>query len=265
MEHGPQTATSHSDPAAPECQSDNESLLDRFNAYFATVTENTEASICEAQRIRYQVYCVENQFEKTDRFADGMEHDAFDCRARVSLIIYRPTRQAIGTVRLILPNGRNRADSFPMQQICRHPALKGGGFLPLATTAEVSRFSISKQFRRRKTDGLYEGEKSAPANVPMDQRTSGPLMSLGLIQTLVQMSAEEGITHWCAAMEPRLLRLLAGMGIRFKPLGAMIEYHGLRQPCYCEVDRVLRSVKKERPAFWEVLTDKGRLQNPNCQ
>src|SRR6266478_220690 len=84
-------------------------------------------------------------------------------------------------------------------------------------------------------------------------------MRLGLIQALVQMSARHGITHWCAAMEPTLLRMLSAMAIRFRPVGPLVEYHGLRQPCYCVVAEILEAVRRERPSFWAVLTDGGTL------
>jgi len=142
--------------------------------------------------------------------------------------------------------------SFPVQQLCKHPQLK---LLPLDQLAEVSRFSISKQFRRRQCDTLYEG--SEPRR---EGRGLAPLMSLGLIQSLVSMSAEHGITHWCATMEPTLLRLLAAMSIRFEPLGPLVRYHGTRQPCYCEVGPMLQRVKNEQRPLWDVLTGGGASQ-----
>jgi N-acyl amino acid synthase of PEP-CTERM/exosortase system len=84
-------------------------------------------------------------------------------------------------------------------------------------------------------------------------------MRLGLMQMLVRMSVQNGITHLLAVMEPKLLRMLAAMAINFEPLGGMIEYHGWRQPCFCNLADVLRCVKRERPAFWNVLTDGGTL------
>ena len=84
-------------------------------------------------------------------------------------------------------------------------------------------------------------------------------MSLGLIQSLVSMSVQHGITHWCALMEPKLLRMLAAMAIHFKPMGAPVEYHGLRQPCYCHVGTVLDRVRREQPMFWQILTDADTL------
>jgi N-acyl amino acid synthase of PEP-CTERM/exosortase system len=93
----------------------------------------------------------------------------------------------------------------------------------------------------------------------MEPRHCGPLMRLGLIQMLVRMSRENGITHWLAVMEPRLLRMLAAMAIHFQPIGGMVEHHGWRQPCFCNMADVLRRVKAERPAFWDVLTAGGTL------
>ena len=84
-------------------------------------------------------------------------------------------------------------------------------------------------------------------------------MRLGLIQTLVRMSTQHGITHWLAVMEPKLLRMLAAMAIRFEPIGGMVEYHGWRPPCFCNLADVLQRMKRERPAFWAVLTVGGTL------
>ena len=60
-------------------------------------------------------------------------------------------------------------------------------------------------------------------------------------------------------MEPTLLRMLAAMAIRFRAVGPLVEFHGLRQPCYCNLADILEAVRRERPAFWSVLTDGGVL------
>jgi N-acyl amino acid synthase of PEP-CTERM/exosortase system len=88
-------------------------------------------------------------------------------------------------------------------------------------------------------------------------RRAEPLMSLGLIQGLVRMSAVHRITHWCAVMEPKMLRMLSAMGIHFVPVGELVEYHGYRQLCFVEVAAILRSMQHERPSFWEIVADRG--------
>ena len=84
-------------------------------------------------------------------------------------------------------------------------------------------------------------------------------LPLGLIRSCVEMSVREGITHWAAMMEPALLRLLTRLGIHFNPLGPLVDHHGRRQPCWVDLDVMLRRVFAERPDVWDVITDGGRL------
>jgi N-acyl-L-homoserine lactone synthetase len=222
----------------PQC---DHGLLQQFRAQFAVLTADTPERIRTAQQVRHQVYCVEHAHEKPQN-DDRIEADEFDAHAAHSLLIHRSSHAAVGTVRLILPRTNELNHSFAVQRVMGESALMMFNQLPLASTAEVSRFSISRQLRNM----------AVPSQ-------SGPLMRLGLIQALVRMSREHGITHWCAAMEPTLLRMLSAMAIRFRPIGPLIEYHGLRQPAYCVLSDVLNAVRHERPTFWSILTDGGAL------
>ena len=230
-----------------------ETLLDRFNRHFRTVPADTPDLIRRAQEIRYQVYCVERQFENPADHPDHREKDKFDAHSVHSLLVQQATGHAVGTVRLVLPRRDAPAASFAIQRVVERTVLAP---LPIATTAEVSRFSISKQFRDLTAETLSGAERVGPSTA---LKWTSPLMSLGLIQTLVAMSARHGITHWCALMEPKLLRMLAAMAIHFKPLGPLVEHHGIRQPCYCHVATILDRVKHDRPMFWQILTDGGRI------
>jgi N-acyl-L-homoserine lactone synthetase len=225
-------------PDEPNC--DNALLL-QLRAEFKVVNADTHERVRTAQQIRHQVYCVENSHEKPQH-DEGIEADEFDFHAAHSLLIHRGTEAAVGTVRLILPRTGGLHHSFAVQRVLGESALSLFNQLPLTSTAEVSRFSISRQLRSMTVAGH-----------------SGPLMRLGLIQALVRMSRQHGITHWCAAMEPTLLRMLSAMAIRFRPIGPLVEYHGLRQPSYCVLADVLNAVRYERPTFWSILTDGGVL------
>ena len=86
-----------------------------------------------------------------------------------------------------------------------------------------------------------------------------PNFTLGLMNGIVRMSAENGISEWFAVMEPTLLRLLARFGIYFSPIGPVVDYHGMRQPCHADINNLLERVRKERPEVWEIITDNGRL------
>ena len=233
------------------------SLLERLNFYFDVLVADTPALRRQAHQIRYAVYCVETGFEDAAAFSDGLERDAFDTHAVHGLLVHKSTAQAVGTVRLVLPVKEDLYHCFAVQGVTNHPAFGSSAFLPLASTAEVSRFCISRQFRRRANDTMYD--EAETERIESRDRRSGPLMRLGLIQILIRMSVEHGITHWCAVMEPTLLRMLDAMAIRFTRHGPLVEHHGLRQPCSCNIAEALSAVRRERPEYWDVLTNAGKI------
>ena len=195
------------------------------------------ALLTKVYELRYQVYCTERGFEKGTQQPGqaGMESDDFDVRSRHIALIDRHTSQLVGTARMVQSVPASACSGFPMQTVC-NPSLFEK--FPLDTTVEISRFAISKQRR---------------------SATSAALMRMGLIRGLVRLSAELGVTHWCAVMEPTLLRLLSMTAIYFEPLGPAVEYHGLRQPCFSRLDRLLERVKQGRPEIWNYLTEGGEI------
>jgi N-acyl amino acid synthase of PEP-CTERM/exosortase system len=234
--------------------------LARFNTYFETRLADSAQSIRVSQAIRYQVYCVEHPHEKSDNAA-GLEIDEFDSHSVHGLLIHRASTMATGTVRLVLPLRDAPESSFAVQAFVDPQTLQKAG-LPLLSTAEISRFCISQQFRRRVYDTPYgeldtistEAERRA-------ERRSGPLMRLGLMQAIVRMSSEHRLTHWCALMEPTLLRMLDAMGVHFTRIGGLVQYHGLRQPCTGNIAEMLDGLKREHADLWDVIKSEGVLAN----
>ncbi|KFI19710.1 hypothetical protein IB75_06960, partial [Nitrosococcus oceani C-27] len=62
-------------------------------------------------------------------------------------------------MRLVLPSEDNPALTLPINQLCRELLLNDLNLLPRSTLAEVSRFAVSKNFRRRL------GEASSPSGI----------------------------------------------------------------------------------------------------
>src|SRR5258706_4891072 len=116
-------------------------LLRLFDFHFEAIDATSSEMIAIAHQIRYQVYCVEHALEWEANHPDGLEQDEFDNHAANGLLFDRASDSAVGTVRLILPLHDRIDESFAIQRICDHPALKGSSTLPLHSTAEVSRFS----------------------------------------------------------------------------------------------------------------------------
>jgi N-acyl amino acid synthase of PEP-CTERM/exosortase system len=230
----------------------DESLVDRFDTYFQLLSANSQDLIERAFALRYQVYCLERQFEDPAEQPDGLEVDEYDRHAVHSLLVHRPQDAAIGTARLILPQGRPH--SLPIQQLLKKNGLNARDYFPNDAVAEVSRFAISKEFRRRNVD-------IGPSSTPGRRDRHGNLPCLGLLQVLLRQSIELGIDYWAAVMEPQLLRMLAMMGVRFHPIGPLVSYHGLRQPSFCHLPQMLRNLALTKPDCWSVVTNNGELMS----
>jgi N-acyl amino acid synthase of PEP-CTERM/exosortase system len=226
-----------SGPAAVES-----GIYDLFKRHLSVVAADTEALLDQVFRLRYQVYCVERGFENAAEHPDGRERDHDDGRSLHFLVLDRASGEAAGTVRLILPQ---IGSELPVIRLARNT----GGMLPAHSTAEVSRFAVTKAFRRP----LATSWSSA-----RDRRSGLPIIAFGLIQAIVMMSAVGGITHIVAMMEPALLRLLRRMSIEFYPVGGLVEHHGLRQPGWAAMGHLCQRVKECHRELWEIATDAGR-------
>lgn len=207
--------------------------LDAFKQSVTVGFVETRADLIEAQRLRYQVFCQEHDILDSK---DGIEADRFDGNSR-HVILRKRSGEIVGTARLVPCDPDSPFNSMPMQQVCPVETFLG---MPMITTGEVSRFSISRQRR------------------DVGERTDH-LMRLGLMRGILEASREKGVTHWCAAMELSLLRLLRYASIRFEAIGEPIDYRGLRQPAVAQISTVLERGQRERPAFWDYVTDGGRL------
>jgi N-acyl-L-homoserine lactone synthetase len=194
---------------------------------------DTPELISEVFRLRYQVYCVENGYEPG---CNGMESDEFDSDARHVLLIHRASGEPVGTVRIVPSSPTLGVRGLPMSAVCPPSVMRN---LPPRTTGEISRFALSKQRR-------------------MSCR-AGSMVRLGLMQGIVRLSGELGLTDWCAIMEPVLLRLLRLNAIHFAPLGPLVEHHGLRQPSYGNIARVLAQMWAQQWDVWNYITLGGTL------
>lgn len=85
-----------------------------------------------------------------------------------------------------------------------------------------------------------------------------PFMALGLMKMVFAMCKEHSIRQCCAVMEPSLLRLLDKLGIRFEPVGGLIEHHGLRQICFVTNCNLYETLLRERPDVLDMMTEGGR-------
>lgn len=241
-------------------------LCELFGRYFDVITDDTSWVADEAFKLRYQVYCIEQGFEDASQFKDKREFDDFDCRSAHAIIRHKPSGNTAATLRLVLPDPENLHTPFPIEQHCGDyarlvsPILQG---VPRDSIAEISRFAISKDFKRR------FGEAGTVAGIGPDrdkyfeQDVGGkrviPHLILGLFAAVFRMSVERKITHWYAVMDLSLLRLLSRFGIDFVPVGDMVDYHGLRQPCLGNVEEAVNKLWEKHLDAWNLVTVDGAL------
>lgn len=239
---------------------------ERFFEYFYVELADTPELIREVMSLRYQIYCQECEYENPRNFQDGLEKDEFDQGSAHALLRHRATREVAGTVRLIRPNQEIENGLLPVELNCQIDS----GFrqklshVPREQIAEISRFAVSKQFRRR----LYErhnvhgvSEMAGVSSFREERRSLMPLMTLGLLQAIFIMSYAQNVTYWVAVMEPRLLRLLKGLGVVLTQVGPVANYHGDRIPCAGAVSDVLAGLRQSRPDIWGFV-NKGDIKIP---
>jgi N-acyl amino acid synthase of PEP-CTERM/exosortase system len=223
-----------------------------YEQYFAVVRATTPALRYEAYRLRYQVYCVENPFEDPSQHAGECETDQEDDRSVHTLLLYRRTGEAAGTSRVILPQ-KERFRPLPVAGLLSEPDRRRFDEFPAYQTAEVSRFAVSKQFRRRRGEERYadialaNGDAASPAG----ERRLMPYITLGLLRGVFGICLEHGVTHIAAVMEPPLIRILHRLGLEFERIGGLVEHHGMRQPCIARLDDLTRQARDSASLVWQ--------------
>jgi N-acyl amino acid synthase of PEP-CTERM/exosortase system len=213
-----------------------------FTTIFQMKVANNDAERNSAYALRYQIYCVENEFENPADFPEEREHDHLDDRSVQGIVMHRKSRLVCGTARLVMPRqseGELDATFF---------SFANPDFLPKASTAEVSRFSSSKALKR-------QCELFPDTRKFLEQSPLLPHVTVSLLAFTFQEAVKNDVTHLCAVMKPSLMRLLGHFGCHFIPYGDIVEYHGLRQPCYLPMAKLMADVEREHPRVWEIVTD----------
>jgi N-acyl amino acid synthase of PEP-CTERM/exosortase system len=242
-------------------------LISAFNEYFEVLLADTPELQREAYRLRYEVYCEEGcfpQFACPSGDPDRLETDDYDHRSVHCVYRHRPSGSYAGTVRLVLVDPDDVGALFPLEEMTRQffpskaPQIET---VPRNTLGEISRFLLHRRFRSRAGEALTTHGLITEFRPPTeaDRRRHLPHAVIGLFVAVVRMSVEYGLTHWYAAMEPSLARLLRSFAIHFEPIGPVVEYYGPRQPFLGQVAEIVAAVRERHRELWELATDDGRM------
>lgn len=239
----------------------NSNILDAFNEYFEMIPADSDPLKNEVYKLRYQVYCLETGFEKSERYPERAESDEYDSHSVHYLIRHRKLGIYAATTRLILPDMTNKEKLFPIEKYTQIDSNDVLTTIPRVNLAEASRFCVSKEFKKRKNEigTLTSIPSDWESDFTRDERRVFPSLSLALFACLIKMSDENSIYYWYAVMEPALIRYFTTFGVHFIGIGPVVDYHGNRQPCMIKVSDLLDGVAEKDPGIWNMMTNKGQV------
>ena len=237
----------------------NDSIVDHFDRYFEMVPAISNELKNEVYKLRYQVYCIENNFESSKEFPDEMEFDDYDQYSVHYLIRHRRSGDYAATTRLILPDANHPKKLFPLELHCEIDNFAVMQPISRKHLGEVSRFCVSKDFKKRKNEEhtLAPVVSDFQDFVTRDEQRSFPHLTLALIACFIKASHENDIHYLYASMEPTLFRFVSALGIKFTKIGPLVDYHGERWPAVIKIEDMLDGVAEKNPNIWNLITNKG--------
>ena len=238
-----------------------------FHKLFDVIPADTPTLLEEAHRVRYQVFCLEHKnYEDPADHPDGLERDRYDSHSSHALVIHRKSGQAIGTVRVILPNEYDLMNSFPLQQLCDHPSLKDPNHIRNA--CEISRMAIKREFQmdmirscKKNFRSLFKYDEKYNLGVldKMLMCSGVHLAPMGLVRGMFMQALLNGRTEGFGIMEPRFIKTLQHIGFVMEPIGSEIDYHGKRVPFKFNISDIFNHAMQANQSTWNVVTGKGQL------
>lgn len=240
----------------------NSNIFEMFNSYFERIAATSEDLKKEVYKLRYQVYCLEINGYNPEHYLDGMEYDDYDAHSIHYLIRHRKSGEYAATVRLILPDANNPDKLLPIETHFNFDNDAMTQTINRGQLGEVSRFCVSKAFKRRKNEPNTLTPISANWEqdyFTADERRTFPHITFALIACVIQASHEHNIEYLYGTMESPWLRFLASSGINFVKIGPALAYHGERWPCAIKISDLLNDVANKNKALWDLLTNKGRF------
>src|SRR5262245_2457342 len=174
----------------------------------------SDDTLTAIRRLRYKVYCLEQNFVAMDDCPDAVEADEYDAHA-THFAGHDPSGEVVATVRLV----PHTAMGFPLERHAGRlfPELRA---TPQSRTAEISRLIVDKAHRRH--------------------TLRDPRLLLGLLWEICEESMRTGFECFVAAMERGLWRLLQSHNIFWTPVGDPMDYYGEVIPYWSSLDALRR-------------------------
>lgn len=229
-----------------------------YNSLFDVRLAQNDEDRRMSQSLRYRVYCEETAFLPKADNPGELEIDEHDARSIAILLIHKPTGHCVGTVRMILPDLLAELGGQPARLCSPEMRAIGPDIMPIATTGEISRFTIAPEFRRRSGDTLYQQVYDIEPGQG-DMRRVIPYMALGLFAGILEVMVSEQLSHVCAIIDPALLRMLRRLHLYFEPVGGLVDFHGRRQPVMTSCSDLYGGMKALPQSHLNIVNKNGTL------
>lgn len=181
--------------------------------------------------LRHKVFCEElKRLPACDLYFGDfqLESDAYDAHSLHILCRSLETGVAAGCSRMILPS------AIGLSIASRYTISYQSSISP-SHIGELSRLAIASELRRyrgeRASEGGHEHATQPSYRARMTDKKYGSHVAMGLYRENFKLAHRYGITHFYAAMEPSLARLLVRQGFPFQKAGPLnTQIKPARQP-----------------------------------
>jgi N-acyl amino acid synthase of PEP-CTERM/exosortase system len=239
-----------------------ENLAERYDQEFIVVRANTNVLRDEVYRLRYQVFCIENSIFSPNANPLEREKDEYDEIAEHILLYHQSSNIPIGTARVVMPYlDQNGWRPLPMQRVLAFKDRQVFEKIPTRQIAEISRFAISKEFRRQ----WSRTRRAADENAQQNEHELIRFITFGLIRAVLQICVEHNIAYLAAFIEPSLGRILHKLGLKFEAIGGLVNHCGIRQPSVARLPELIEHSRAELTPLWQfVAIRKAFSRGPLC-
>jgi N-acyl amino acid synthase of PEP-CTERM/exosortase system len=246
MEPGSNLAVSDAEPVSHPS--------DRFRQYFEIVPGLDDEIRDSVYRIRHEVYCEDLHFEPAH--ADQREIDECDAHS-VHCLLRRndESREPVGCTRLVLAHKDGVDYEMPFERTCADVidrSLINPRALRRHEVAEVSRLAVRRKYRQRK----HESDK--PISLTTDDfgtpdQPRFPHIPVGLYLGSVALAHRCGLKTLFVLTEPRMAQHFGKLGVRIRPIGAVVDHRGARLPSVMHVEEIIETLRPFLQPAWHAI------------
>lgn len=204
---------------------------------------DSDKSMHQCWRIRHEVFAAELGLEPVNK--QRLEQCETDAYSRHCLMKMKKSNRSCATVRLVTPTLPD--EKLPIQKFCSS-SITDQKYHPdqfhFGDICEASRLAIAPEFRRRKSDfSLTAGTGNFKAGYQVANKRDYPIISMSLFIAAGALFILSGRKHGYVMVEPSLARKMSFVGLRFKQIGPVVDYHGQRAPYYMSRGMFLHDLK----------------------